>query len=110
MREWWQNQEQSQEPSRDHQGKVSVIAACQSSTAILEPQGPCSELQRSWVCKSLNSTSDTLVWAQVLRQEGVQSGCQRQQYQLDGDKLAFANNAEAAHQKSSPQTLRMLTA
>jgi hypothetical protein len=40
--------------------------------------------------------------AQASRQEGVQSGCQRCRYQLDGDKLACANNAEAAHQESSP--------
>ena len=32
--------EQSQEPYKDHQGQISIIAACQSSTAILDPQGP----------------------------------------------------------------------
>jgi hypothetical protein len=40
--------------------------------------------------------------AQAPRQEGVQSGCRRCQYQLDGNKLACANSAEAACQESSP--------
>jgi hypothetical protein len=34
------NQARSREPSRDHQGQVSVTAAHRSSTAILDPQGP----------------------------------------------------------------------
>ena len=41
--------------------------------------------------------------AQASRQEGVQSGRWRHQYQLDGNKLACANSAEAARQRSSPQ-------
>ena len=41
--------------------------------------------------------------AQAPDQEGVQSGRQRCQYQLDGEKLACANSAETAHQNSSPQ-------
>jgi hypothetical protein len=34
------NQARLQEPSRDHQGQVSVTAARRSSTAILDPQEP----------------------------------------------------------------------
>jgi hypothetical protein len=41
--------------------------------------------------------------AQVPHQEGVQSGCWRCRYQLDGHKLACANSVEAACQGSSPQ-------
>ncbi len=48
--------------------------------------------------------SETLrAHARAPRQEGVQSGRRRHRYQLDGDKLASANSAEAAHQESSPQ-------
>ena len=39
------------------------------------------------------------VCAQARRQKGVQFGCRRCRYQLDGVKLACANSAEAAHQK-----------
>ena len=31
--------EQSREPSKDHQGQVSVITACRSLTVVLDPQG-----------------------------------------------------------------------
>ena len=41
--------------------------------------------------------------ARAPRQEGVQSGRRRRRYQLDGDKLASANSAEAARQESSPR-------
>ncbi len=41
--------------------------------------------------------------ARAPRQEGVQSGCWHRRYQLDGDKLASANSAEAARQESSPR-------
>jgi hypothetical protein len=41
--------------------------------------------------------------ARAPRQEGVQSDRRRHQYQLDGDKLASANSAEAACQESSPR-------
>ena len=41
--------------------------------------------------------------AQVLRQEGVQSGRWRCRYQLDGNQLACTNSAEAARQGSSPR-------
>jgi hypothetical protein len=41
--------------------------------------------------------------AQVPHQEGVQSGCQRCRYQLDGNKLACANSVEADHWESSPR-------
>ncbi len=34
------NRAQSGEPSKDHQGQVSVTATRQSMTAILDPQGP----------------------------------------------------------------------
>ena len=40
---------------------------------------------------------------QALCQEGVQSGCRHCRYQLDGNKLACANSAEAACQGSSPR-------
>ena len=40
---------------------------------------------------------------QAPRQEGVQSGCQSRQYQLDGNKLACASSAKAACQQSSPR-------
>ena len=33
------NQVRSQEPSKDHQGQVSIIATHQSLTGILDPQG-----------------------------------------------------------------------
>ena len=42
-------------------------------------------------------------WGQAPHQEVVQSGCWRCQYQLDGNKLAYANSVEAARQESSPQ-------
>ncbi len=41
--------------------------------------------------------------ARAPHQEGVQSGRRRCRYQLDGNKLASANSAEAAHQESSPR-------
>ena len=41
--------------------------------------------------------------ARAPRQEGVQSGRRRCRYQLDGNKLACANSAEAACQESSPR-------
>ena len=41
--------------------------------------------------------------ARAPRKKGVQSGLWHCQYQVDGAKLACANNVEAAHQKSSPQ-------
>jgi hypothetical protein len=41
--------------------------------------------------------------ARAPHQEGVQSGRWRRQYQLDGDKLACVDSAEAARQEPSPQ-------
>ncbi len=46
---------------------------------------------------------DPSLHARAPRQEGVQSGCRRRRYQLDGDKLACANSAEAARRELSPR-------
>ena len=98
--------EQLREPSKDHQGQVSVIATRQSLTAILDPpRTPKRNLRRSWTHKSNHSTRarpwcahtsapprGSPVWLLALPI-----------YQLDGNKLACANSTEAACQESSPR-------
>ncbi len=94
----------SREPSRDHQSKVSVTAARRSLTAILDPQDPEAQLAAELGLQvRMPHKQDPGARARAPRQKGVQSGRRRRRYQLDGDKLASANSAEAACQESSPR-------
>jgi hypothetical protein len=73
------NQARSREPSKDHQGQVSVTTTRQSSTAILDPQGPRSATRggvglvslytpraRPWCTRASAAPRGSPVWSSAL--------------------------------------------
>ncbi len=57
------NSTRLQEPSKDHQGQVNIIATCQSLTAGNTPQGLHSATCESWAYEHIHSKGDLLVHA-----------------------------------------------
>ena len=97
------SRERLQEPSKDHQGQVSTIAARLSSAC-----GNCFKGPQSATCGGVACTSPytprAMLWSCVRApcQKGAQTGCWLGQYQLDGVKLACARS-KSSTPKTSPK-------